>query len=79
MKKTICELFAGVGGFRHGFEVLRTGWQTVWFNQWEPGATHQWAHENYIKHYGNSPDKNGEYHTCEDIATVEKSEIWAAA
>ena len=29
MSKTICELFAGVGGFRLGFERKRKDWRTV--------------------------------------------------
>ena len=75
MEKTICELFAGVGGFRLGFDRLQTGWKTTWFSQWEPGARTQWAHQCYVKHFGDSPDTNGEYHTCEDIATVNKETI----
>ena len=75
MEKTICELFAGVGGFRLGFDRLGTGWETVWFSQWEPGAKTQWAHECYVKHYGDSLDKNGEFHTCDDIAEVNKEAI----
>lgn len=75
MNKTICELFAGVGGFRLGFERLKSGWDTVWFSQWEPGAKTQWAHECYVKHYGDSADNNGEYHTGEDISTVDKQNI----
>ena len=43
MQKTICELFAGVGGFRLGFDRLGSGWETVWFSQWEPGARTQWG------------------------------------
>ena len=46
-KIKVIELFAGVGGFRVGFE--RTGknrFETVWFNQWEPGKSdasqHAW-------------------------------------
>lgn len=75
MEKTICELFAGVGGFRLGFEKLQTGWKTVWFSQWEPGAKTQWAHDCYVRHFGDSLDLNGEYHTGEDIGTVDKSSI----
>jgi len=56
MEKTICELFAGVGGFRLGFDRLKTGWKTTWFSQWEPGAKTQWAHDCYIQHFGNSLD-----------------------
>lgn len=75
MEKTICELFAGVGGFRSGFEQLKTGWKTVWFSQWEPGARIQWAHDCYVQHFGESKDENGELHTGDDISTVDKSTI----
>lgn len=75
MEKTICELFAGVGGFRLGFDRLGTGWETTWFSQWEPGAKTQWAHDCYVKHFGDSPDQNGEFHTGEDIGTVDKYTI----
>ncbi len=75
MPKTICELFAGVGGFRLGFDRLGTGWRTTWFSQWEPGAKTQWAHDCYVHHYGDSPDINGEYHTGEDIGTIDKKSI----
>lgn len=75
MKKTICELFAGVGGFRLGFDRLASDWTTVWFSQWEPCKKVQWAHDCYIQHYGDSPDINGEYHTGEDISTVDKKNI----
>ena len=75
MQKTICELFAGVGGFRLGFDRLETGWKTTWFSQWEPGARTQWAHDCYIQHFGDSLDVNGENHTDEDISTVNKEMI----
>ena len=75
MKKTICELFAGVGGFRLGFDRLQSGWETVWFSQWEPGARTQWAYDCYLQHYGDCLDTNSESHTCEDIATVDKYAI----
>lgn len=75
MKKTICELFAGVGGFRLGFDRLESDWETVWFSQWEPGAKTQWAHDCYVKHFGDSKDLKGEYHTGEDISTVIKENI----
>lgn len=75
MEKTICELFAGVGGFRLGFDRLNSGWQTTWFSQWEPGARTQWAHECYVKHFGDCADIAGEYHTCEDISTMKKENI----
>lgn len=75
MKKTVCELFAGVGGFRLGLDRLNSGWETVWFSQWEPGAKTQWAFDCYVAHYGDSKDTNGEYHTCDDICTVDKTAI----
>ena len=75
MQKTICELFAGVGGFRMGFDRLESGWKTTWFSQWEPGARTQWAHNCYVQHFGDSPDLNNEFHTGEDISTMDKQAI----
>lgn len=75
MEKTICELFAGVGGFRLGFDRLGSGWKTTWFSQWEPGARTQWAHDCYVQHFGDSPDLNNEFHTGEDISTMDKQAI----
>ena len=75
MQKTICELFAGVGGFRLGFERLEAGWETTWFSQWEPGARTQWAHDCYVQHFGDSPDLNNEFHTGEDISKMDKQAI----
>lgn len=75
MKKTICELFAGVGGFRVGFERLNTGWETVWFSQKEPTAKLQWAYDCYVAHFGNCKDLNNEIHNGEDICLVDKSTI----
>lgn len=75
MQKTICELFAGVGGFRLGFDRLGSGWETTWFSQWEPGARTQWAHDCYVQHFGDSPDLNNEFHTGEDISTMDKQAI----
>lgn len=75
MEKTICELFAGIGGFRIGFERLNSGWKTVWFSQWEPSKKKQWAHDCYVNHFGDCVDKIKEYHTGEDISTVIKENI----
>lgn len=75
MKKTMCELFAGVGGFRIGMERLESGWETVWFSQWEPKANIQHAHKCYISHFGDSKDLKGEYHTNDDISKVDKNLI----
>ena len=75
MQKTICELFAGVGGFRLGFNRLESGWKTTWFSQWEPGARTQWAHDCYVQHFGDSLDLNNEFHTGEDISTMDKQAV----
>jgi DNA (cytosine-5)-methyltransferase 1 len=44
------ELFAGVGGLRLGLE--RSGWRTVWANQWEPSTKNQHAYECYVQRFG---------------------------
>ena len=68
MKKTVCELFAGVGGFRCGLNHIKTledvnkkeKWDTVWFNQWEPAEKKtQYAHDCYVYRFGNRYDING--------------------
>lgn len=75
MERTICELFAGVGGFRLGFERDRRDWETVWFSQWEPGKSKQWAHDCYVAHFGTSLDMDGRDTTNFDIARVDKARI----
>lgn len=64
-KIRVVELFAGVGGFRVGFERSSTLFDTIWANQWEPGQKGQWAYKCYVKNFGN-PEKCSN----EDIATV---------
>ena len=84
MKKTVCELFAGVGGFRCGLNHINTlddfrkeeKWKTVWFNQWEPAEkTTQYAHDCYTYHFGTCLDKNGKDTTNVNIEDVNKSNI----
>ena len=75
MEKTMVELFAGVGGFRVGMERLDENWQTVWFSQWEPNAKTQWAHDCYVRHFGESKDLKGNITTGIDIAKVTKDDI----
>ena len=58
----VVELFAGVGGFRLGLE--RSGWRTVWANQWEPSTRVQHAADCYRFHWPDGTLVN------EDIATV---------
>ena len=70
MKKTVCELFAGVGGFRVGLEASSPEWETVWFSQWEPKRREQWAHACYVAHFGDIDEKTGI-----DIALVKKTTI----
>lgn len=68
MEKTIVELFAGVGGFRIGFESTKHTWNTVFASQWEPGKTNQFAFNCYKSHF----EKDGgvtEYSNC-DISKV---------
>ena len=71
MEKTVVELFAGVGGFRLGFERANPEWETVWFSQWEPGQKSQWAYNCYISHWPESADPNSNT----DISEVIKSDI----
>lgn len=54
MEHTICELFAGVGGFRVGLEKSSLDWKTVWANQWEPSKKVQHAFECYKSHFETS-------------------------
>ena len=83
MQKTVCDLFAGVGGFRCGLNSIKNKdfapssetWKTVWFNQWEPGKKNQWAHDCYVKHFGTSLDLNGNDTTNIDISAVDKKAI----
>lgn len=84
MKKTVCEMFAGVGGFRCGLNNIKSiadaknpeKWETVWFSQWEPvDKKVQWAHACYINRFGNCLDLNGEDTTNNDISTVDKSNV----
>lgn len=70
MEKTVCELFAGVGGFRLGLERADKDWTTVWANQWEPGKKSQHAFDCYCYHFGTS--KN---HVNKDISSINKAEI----
>ena len=75
MERTVCELFAGVGGFRLGFEKESLEWRTVWFSQWEPGKKKQWAHDCYVQHFGDVKDLAGEFTTGYDISNVDKDNI----
>lgn len=81
MKNKVVELFAGVGGFRVGFNNVKSlthsgtaienqHFDFVWANQWEPGSKTQHAFDCYTKRFGSSNS-----HVCQDITTVDKSLI----
>lgn len=83
MERTVCELFAGVGGFRCGLNSNLLGgvqteekWRTVWFNQWEPvEKSTQYAHGCYVYHFGTCLDINGNDTTNVNIEEVDKTTI----
>lgn len=84
MEKTVCELFAGVGGFRCGLNSIKDiddvkkgeKWKTVWFSQWEPADKKtQWAHDCYVNRFGTCLDLNGEDTTNNDINAVNKENV----
>lgn len=84
MKKTVCELFAGVGGFRCGLNNIKTTedygkeekWDTVWFSQWEPAEKNtQYAHDCYVYRFGTRLDNNGKDTTNYNIEDVDKTTL----
>lgn len=84
MKRTVCELFAGVGGFRCGLNHIKSlddfdrleKWETVWFNQWEPAEKiTQYAHGCYVYRFGTVQDLSGHDTTNVDIECVNKEDI----
>lgn len=84
MERTVCELFAGVGGFRCGLNSINSiedtkkpeKWDTVWFSQWEPAEKKtQWAHDCYVNRFGVCLDLEGNDTTNNDINSVEKKTV----
>ena len=78
MEKTVVELFAGVGGFRCGFNEVRfdgenvieePNWKFVWANQWEPSTKTQAAFDCYIERFGENSC------VCRDIGEIDKTTI----
>lgn len=72
----IIELFAGVGGFRVGFDRVNENhpneapfFNTIWSNQFEPATKTQHASQTYVARFG------AEGHVNEDIAKVPTEEI----
>lgn len=59
---TIVELFAGVGGFRVGFDRVNDNhknespfFSTIWRNQFEPATKTQHASQTYVARFGTLP------------------------
>ncbi len=71
----IAELFAGIGGFRVGFESankkIKNGdfYKVVWSNQWEPGEKAQHASRVYEHRFG------PEGHSNEDVSTIDPKKV----
>lgn len=61
----MAELFAGVGGFRLALE--KSGWNTIWANQWEPATKVQCAADCYLTHF---PDQKENAYFNTDISLV---------
>lgn len=79
MKKTVIELFAGVGGFRIGLNDIKgfdengkaienRDWDFVWANQWEPSTKIQHAYDCYVTRFGDECSN-------QSITDVDKSTI----
>ena len=83
----VVELFAGVGGFRIGFEGPpgqsdRSGAHVVWANQWEPSTKVQHAAQVYVDRWGLEEVDEGIFSSGDDdvfvnldIATIEAQSI----
>ena len=84
----VVELFAGVGGFRIGFEGPpddsdRSRFQIVWANQWEPSTNVQHAAQVYVTSWNLSPTDDPDVYgnggddifVNKDIAAVEADSI----
>ena len=80
MKKTVIELFAGVGGFRIGLNNITSidengraiengDFEFVWANQWEPSTKIQHAFDCYNLRFNESNNSNT------DISLVNKNDI----
>ena len=78
MDKTVVELFAGVGGFRCGFNEVKfdgnkvtekDNWNFVWANQWEPSTKTQAAFDCYVERFGENSC------VCQDIGEIDKTII----
>jgi DNA (cytosine-5)-methyltransferase 1 len=68
MKKTVVELFAGVGGFHLGLKNAGD-WQVLWANQWEPGKKVQHAFNCYQSHFPETEALNMDISVVNDEPT----------
>lgn len=69
MSLNVVELFAGVGGFRIGFENVSKEFNTIWANQWEPGKKSQYAYDCYVQNFK-------ENHNCVNLdIAIAKNEV----
>ena len=87
----VAELFAGVGGFRIGFEGdpgrhrdADKRFNVIWANQWEPSTKAQHAALTYAERWGMSPSDedpltfigaDGDILVNRDIGTIESKDI----
>ena len=91
MPLSVAELFAGVGGFRIGFENTNDSrgeqvFEVVWSNQWEPSTKKQHASEVYVARWEMevatddefvfvSRNNSNDVHVNKDINTIGSNEI----
>jgi DNA (cytosine-5)-methyltransferase 1 len=79
-KIKVVELFAGVGGFRLGLEgwngkspssgyqkKIKTNYEVVWSNQWEPSRKSQEASEIYVKRFGAKNHSNDDINLIKTV------------
>ena len=88
MSIRVGEMFAGVGGFRLGFEQVisadkNSNFDVVWSNQWEPATKKQHASEVYVDRWSLRVSKEDselfgtekDTHVNKDIATINVGDI----
>ena len=91
MRLKVAELFAGVGGFRLGFEAkslssFTNQFEVSWSNQWEPSTKKQHASEIYTARWNLLVSKEDaevyygrgeadDVHVNKDINTIDSDEI----